>query len=131
MTRTVAAVAYVAAVALLVLLQEIGLRLRRQERRAWWASNGRDLLNALGFAAVAGALRGYGFPPAAAIAVGASVTLALFGTSIFMETQVETARPRAWALILGLLLAAPVLLFPGDVLDAFTRAARGLFPLPG
>jgi hypothetical protein len=131
LTRTLAAAAYVAAVALLVLLQEIGLRLRREERRAWWAGTGRDLLNAAGFAAVAGSLRGYGFPAAAAIAVGASVTLALFGTSIFMETQVETARPRAWALAVGLVLATPVLLFPREVLDAFTRAAHGLFPVPG
>ena len=28
---------YLAAVALLILLQEVGLRLRREERRAWWA----------------------------------------------------------------------------------------------
>jgi hypothetical protein len=129
--RVAAAALYLAAVALLVLLQEIGLRLRREERRAWWAGSGRDLLNAVGFAAVAAALRAFGFPLAAAIAVGATVTLALFGTSIFMETQIDTARPRAWALVAGVVLATPVLVFPGDVLSAFGWAARALFPFPG
>jgi hypothetical protein len=129
--RAAAVASYLAAVALLVLLQEIGLRLRREERRAWWAGNGRDLLNALGFAAVTGTLHAYGFPLAAALAVGASVTLALFGTSIFMETRARVARPRAWALAVGLVLATPVLLFPDAVLDAFSRAAATLFPFPG
>src|SRR5919198_5566905 len=91
--RAAAAGMYLAAVAVLVLLQEIGLRLRREERRAWCTGSGRDLLYAVGFAAVTAALRAYGFPLAAAIAVGATVTLALFGTSIFMETQLDTSRP--------------------------------------
>src|SRR5919198_6663413 len=126
--RIMAAAMYLAAVAVLVLLQEIGLRLRREERRAWWAGSGRDLLNAVGFAAVAAALRAYGFPLAAAIAVGATVTLALFGTSIFMETQLDTSRPRAWALVAGVVLATPVLVFPGEVVSTFGWAARALFP---
>jgi hypothetical protein len=129
--RVAAAALYLAAVALLVLLQEVGLILRREERRAWWAASGRDLLNAVGFAAVAAALRSYGFPLAAAIAVGATVTLALFGTSIFMETQIETSRPRAWALLAGAVLATPVVVFPGEVLAAFGHIARGLFPFAG
>jgi hypothetical protein len=129
--RVVAAGLYLAAVALLVLLQEVGLRLKREERRAWWAGSGRDLLNAVGFAAVAAALWAFGFPLAAAIAVGATVTLALFGTSIFMETQIDTSRPRAWALLVGILLAAPVVVFPAQALSAFGRIARGLFPFAG
>jgi len=129
--RAAAAGLYVAAVALLVLLQEVGLRLRREESRAWWAGTGRDLLNAVGFAAVGAALRTYGFPLPPAIAVGATVTLILFGTSIFMETQVETRRPRTWALLAGIAFAAPVLLFPRAVLALFDAAARGLFPVGG
>jgi hypothetical protein len=129
--RCAAAFAYLAAVALFVLLQEIGLRLRREERRAWWAGNGRDVLNAVGFAAVAAALRAYGFPLPGALAVGATATLVLFGTSIFMETKAGVSRPRVWALLVGLLLATPVLLFPGFVLESFGRVARGLFPFRG
>ena len=64
-------------------------------------------------------------------AVGATATLVLFGTSIFMETKAGVARPRVWALLVGLLLATPVLLFPGVVLEAFGEVARGLFPFRG
>ncbi len=131
LARTVAAAGYLAAVALLVMLQEIGLRLRHRERRAWWAGTGRDLLNGLGFAAVTASLRAYGFPLPAALAVGATLTLALFGTSIFMETRAPVARPRAWALGIGMALAAPVLVSPGAFLNAFSRLARWLFAIRG
>ena len=128
LARWAAAACYLASVALLVLLQEIGLWLRREERRAWWAGNGRDVLNGVGFAAVTASLRAYGFPLAGALFAGATLTLALFGTSIFMETQARTRRPRAWAVAVGLAFATPVLAFPGEVLGAFARAATALFP---
>ncbi len=101
LARTGAAAAYLVAVALLVLLQEIGVWLRHEERRAWWAGNGRDFLNAVGFAAVTAALRGYGFPLPAALFAGASLTLALFGTAVFMERRDHLVRQRAWALVGG------------------------------
>jgi hypothetical protein len=126
--KALAAGLYLASVALLVLLQEVGLWLRREERRAWWAGNGRDLLNALGFGAVAAALRAYGFPLPAALVTGASLTLVLFGTSIFMETRTSTRHPRGWALAVGLAIAVPVLLFPGTVLEAVGSIAAALFP---
>jgi hypothetical protein len=129
--RTAAAAAYLVAVALHVALQELGVRLRREEARAWWAGNGRDLLNAVGFAAVAAALRAYGFPLPAALATGGTLTLALFGTSVFMDRQDRIVRRRAWALLAALVLALPVLLFPGEVLEALGRVASRLFPIAG
>ena len=131
LVRVAAAAFYLAAVGLIVPAQEVGLWLRREENRAWWAGNGRDLLNAGGVTAVTAALRAYGFPLAAALVVSATLMLALFGTSIFMETQARTAQPRAWALIAGLAFATPVLLFPAEVLGAFARAATTLFPFRG
>lgn len=129
--RAAAAAAYLVAVALLVALQELGVRLRREEARAWWAGNGRDLLNALGFAAVAASLRAYGFPLPAALATGGTLTLALFGTSVFMDRQDRIVRRRAWALVAALALAAPVLLFPRPLLALLGKVARRLFPLAG
>jgi len=129
--RALAAGAYLAAVALFVALQELGVRLRREEARAWWAGNGRDLLNAVGFAAVAASLRAYGFPLAAALAVGGTLTLAVFGTSVFMDRQDRIVRRRAWALLVAMVLAFPVLLFPSELLDALGRVLRQLFPLAG
>jgi hypothetical protein len=126
--RSVAAALYLAAVALLVLLQEVGLRLRREESRAWWAGSGRDVLNAVGFAAVAAALRSYGFPLPAALVTGATLTLVLFGTSIFMETRARLAHPRAWALAAGLAIAVPVLLLPVVLIEALGALVAALFP---
>jgi hypothetical protein len=129
--RAAAAAAYLVAVALLVVLQELGVKLRREEARAWWAGSGRDLLNAVGFAAVAASLRAYGFPLAAALATGGTLTLALFGTSVFMDRQDRIVRRRPWALLAALALALPVLLFPAELLDALGRVAGRLFPLAG
>ena len=129
--RAGAGAAYLVAVALLVLLQEIGVRLRHEEQRAWWAGNGRDLLNAVGFAAVTGALRGYGFPLPAAIFAGATLTLALFGTTVFLEGRDHIVRQRAWALAAGLAFAVPVLVFAAPLLAALGRIAARLFPAAG
>ena len=131
LARTAATAGYLVAVTLLVLLQELGVRLRREEQRAWWAGSGRDLLNAVGFAAVTAALRGYGFPLPAALIAGASLTLALFGTTVFLEGRDHLVRQRAWALAAGLALAVPVLLFAAPLLAALGRIAARLFPAAG
>ena len=120
--------AYGAAVVAFLLVQEVGLRLRREEHRAWWAGSGRDLLNVAGLLAIGGALRLYGLSWAAALLVGGSLTLLLFGASVLFATQLETAHPRAWSFAAGAALALPVLLFPGRVLAVFAAVARALFP---
>jgi hypothetical protein len=126
--RGLAGAAYFGAVIAFLFAQEAGLRLRREERRAWWAGTGRDLINTAGLLAIAGALRLVGYPAAAALLVGGTLTLLLFGASVFVATQTATRHPRAWAFAAGLLLAVPVLLFPAPVLDAFGRVAAALFP---
>jgi hypothetical protein len=122
-----AAGAYLAAVAAFLLAQEAGLRLRREERRAWWAGSGRDLINAGGLVAIAGALRLVGFPWAGAIFVGGTLTLLMFSASVLIATQTPTRHPRAWSFAAGLALAVPALLAPGAIMDAFARAAAALF----
>ncbi|HET8538890.1 MAG TPA: hypothetical protein VFL83_03355 [Anaeromyxobacter sp.] len=125
--RLLARAAYVAAVVAFLLVQELGLKLRREEHRAWWAGSGRDLLNAAGLVAVAGALRLYGFSWPAALLVGGSLTLAMFGASVLVATQLETSHPRAWSFAVGALFALPVLLWPAKVLAVFAAAATALF----
>jgi hypothetical protein len=122
-----AAAAYLAAVVAFLFAQEAGLRLRREEVRAWWAGSGRDLINAAGLLAIAGALRLVGFPWAAALLVGGTLTLLMFGASVFVAIQTPTRHPRAWAFAAGLALAAPVLLAPAAVLGVFSRIALALF----
>ncbi len=126
--RHVAAVAALgAAVVAFLLVQEIGLRLRREEARAWWAGTGRDLINAAGFLAIAGALHWTGFAWPAAVLVGGALTLAMFGASVFVATQLTTDHPRAWAFVAGASFALPVFLCPRQVLAAFSAIASALF----
>ncbi len=125
--RLLARAAFVAAVIAFLLVQELGLRLRREEHRAWWAGSGRDLLNAAGLVAVAGALRLWGFSWPGALLVGGSLTLAMFGASVLVATQLETPHPRAWSIAVGAVLAAPVLLWPAGVLRVFGAVAVALF----
>jgi hypothetical protein len=125
--RLLAAAVYLAAVLAFLLLQEVGLRLRRDEHRAWWAGTGRDLLNVAGLAAIAGALRLLGVSWPAALLVGGTLTLLLFGASVLFAT-VAMPHPRAWAVATGLVLALPVLAFTPDVVELFASAARALFP---
>lgn len=122
--------AYVAAVVAFLFVQELGLRLRREEHRAWWAGAGRDLLNVAGLVAVAGALRLCGFAWPAALLVGGSLTLAMFGASVLVATQLDTAHPRAWSFAVGAAFALPVLLWPAEVLAAFAAVAGALFGAP-
>jgi hypothetical protein len=125
--RLLAAVAYVAAVGGFLWLQELGLRLRREEHRAWWAGSGRDLLNLGGLAAIGWALRLVGFSWPAALLVGGTLTLVLFGASVFVATQIEVEHPRVWSTGAGLALALPVLIFPRQVVAAFGAVAGALF----
>jgi hypothetical protein len=126
--RQAAAVAALAAAVVgFLLVQETGLRLRREEARAWWAGTGRDLINAAGLLAIAGALRWSGFPWPAALLVGGTLTLAMFGASVFVATQLRTDHPRAWAFAAGAAFAVPVFLCPRQVLAAFSAVAAALF----
>ncbi len=128
--RLLAAAVYLAAVGGFLWLQELGLRLRREEHRAWWAGTGRDLLNLAGLAAIAAALRLMGFPWPAALLVGGTLTLLLFGASVLVATQLEVSHPRAWSAGAGLLLALPVLLFPERIATAFGAIAAALSATP-
>lgn len=128
--RVLAVAAFTGAVAAFLFVQEVGLRLRRAEARRWWAGSGRDLLNAAGLLAIAGALRLGGFSGAAALLVGGTLTLLMFGASVLVATQTRTAHTRAWAFALGAALALPVLLVPAAILRAFAALAGALFPAP-
>jgi len=125
--RALAGAAYLAAVLAFLLFQEVGLRLRREEHRAWWAGSGRDLLNVVGLGAIAGALRLMGLSWAAALLVGGTLTLAMFGATVFVSTQVRVVHPRAWSVAAGLAFALPVLVWTERVLGAFAAATRALF----
>jgi hypothetical protein len=125
--RLLTGVLYLVTVVAFLFAQEAGLRLRREEVRAWWAGSGRDLINTAGFLALTGSLRLVGLPWAGALFVGGTLTLLMFGASVFVATQTDTHHPRAWSFAAGLAVAVPVLLAPQAVLGAFARVAVALF----
>jgi hypothetical protein len=125
--RLAGAAVYLGAVLGFLLVQEVGLRLRREERRAWWAGSGRDLINVAGLLAISGALRLVGFRGAGALVVGGTLTLLMFGASVFFATQTSTRHPRAWSVGAGLALALPVAIFPAEVAGWFAALAAVLF----
>jgi len=119
--------AYLAAVVVFLFAQQAGLRLRREEVRAWWAGSGRDLINLGGLVAISGALRLLGLPWPAALFTGGTLTLLMFGASVFVATQTPTQHARAWSFATGLALALPALLAREAVVRAFGRLAAWLF----
>src|SRR5512132_859988 len=109
--RWLAMGAYAAAVVAFLLVQGVGLRLRREEHRAWWAGSGRDLLNVGGLVAISSALRALGLSWPAALLVGGTLTLTMFGASVFIAVQLASAHRRAWSFVAGLLCAIPLLVW--------------------
>ena len=128
LVRAIAAAAYVSAVLAFLLVQEMGLRLRDEEQREWWAGTGRDLLNAAGLVAIAGALRGLGLSWPAALLIGGTLTLAMFGASVLVATQPASATRGAgrWD---RLALALPVLASPRRSSRRSARIVAALFGL--
>jgi hypothetical protein len=126
--RAAGVAAYLAAVVVFLLAQGLGLRLRDEEQRAWWAGTGRDVLNAAGLVAIGGALRLLGLSWPAALLVGGTLALAMFGLSVLFATQLAPRHARAWTLGAGLAVALPLLLFAPEVARAFASVAARLFP---
>ncbi|MGC4000810.1 MAG: hypothetical protein QM767_26505 [Anaeromyxobacter sp.] len=122
---------YLAAVGLFLGLQRLGLRLRREEHQAWWAGTGRDLLNVAGLLAIGGALHLLGLSWPAALLVGGTQTLLLFGVAVFLATQTSTRHPLVWSLLAGLLLSVPVLGWREEVVAGFGGVALALFGAAG
>jgi hypothetical protein len=118
--RSVGSLAFCASVILTVAMQRVQLALRREEAALWWASNGRDLVNALSLLALVASLRLIGFPGASALLVGATALLGLN-----LSESIRADKPRALtreALCLAMVVGvtAPVLLFPAEVHSAMS-----------
>jgi len=126
--RAGAGLALFLAVAGAVRLEELGDRLRREEYRAWWASNGRDVVNAAAVLVIAGALKLLGYPGPAAFLAGGLLTLALMGVTNLEVRLPERARPRLVALGLGATLALPLVAWPAGVVGWLGRLAAAVFP---
>jgi hypothetical protein len=123
--RWVGVVVFLAALGATGVLERIQFRLRFLEARTWWASNGRDVLNALAFALMAVALGFIGFGGPIGLVIAASIVL-LVNT---VQTTLGVRRGATFLSVLtALCLGAPVLLAPAWVDGVVAGMLLWLFP---
>lgn len=119
--RILGSLVFLGALAIAAILERLQFKLRATESKTWWASNGRDVVNAFALAATSLGLWGVGFTGPIALAIAATVVVILSALQMMIERQ-----RAALALSLGvaLLLGSPVLIAPRQV-DGFYRAMIG------
>lgn len=122
--RALGALGYVVMLVVAAVLERLQFKLRATEARTWWASNGRDAINAGALLGMALGLKALGFSGPLALCVAAVLVLVLS----LVQTSLEVHRHAgllsvAAALVLGL----PVLAAPEAVHRAFRATLEGLF----
>jgi len=123
--RTWTALTFLASVGVAGLLERVQYRLRADEGRAWWASNGRDVLNAVALGLVSAGLWVYGFRGPLVLCVAGTLVLLLSMVQMRLES-----RPRStlWSVVVALLLGVPVLVAPATVARLLERLVVALGP---
>ncbi len=94
------------ALAFSIAFQEIALRLRAQERSAWWASNGRDVANALALTLLLLAIRWAGAPWHLALFLAGTITLVL--TAVARALYEKMRQPWRVVALVGMALVLPL-----------------------
>ncbi len=119
------ALVFLASVGVAGLLERVQYRLRADESRAWWASNGRDVLNAVALGTVSAGLTVYGFHGALVLCMAGTLVLLLS----MAQTRLESGpRSTLWSVLVALALGLPVLVAPGVVARFFTGLVVALGP---
>lgn len=118
------AVGYVLTLVVAAVLERLQFKLRATESAHWWASNGRDAINAGALLAMGGGLKAMGFSLPVAFLLAAVLMLGLS----LVQTALERHR-HAGMLSVGtaLLFGSPVLLFPSIIQDGCRRLLETLF----
>jgi len=119
------ALTFLASVGVAGLLERVQYRLRADEGRAWWASNGRDVLNAVALGAVSSGLWVYGFRGPLVVCVAGTLVLLLSMAQMRLESRPGSTW---WSVGVALALGAPVLVAPGAVARLFQRVVLLLAP---
>lgn len=122
-----ASAALLAALALTVALHRLQVALVRAESSVWWASNGRDLVNAFSLGALAATLWFRGFPGPSALFLAATLLLLL---NLFETVLLRGLAPRLNAgltLLAVFLLVSPLLAAPDRVNALLNGLAAQLF----
>ena len=117
--------AFAAALLLLVYFLHLGHVLKLHERDTWWASNGRDAVNALAVVTLMGAITLQGFAPPLALLFAATLTLAL---TVLQDAAAPRLRHPALVVLAAAVAAGALLLSaPAAMADGATRLLAWAF----
>jgi len=109
---------------LTTLLERLQLQLRATESAKWWASNGRDAVNAFAVASMALGLKVIGFTGPMAFLVASTLVLLMSA----LQPSAQRAQSMVLSMALALVLGLPVLVAPKWVHVFFRRMLEVLFP---
>lgn len=109
---------------LTAILERLQFQLRATEASVWWASNGRDVVNAFALGAMSLGLYVVGFSGPIALAIAATVVILL---SVLQATLEKHRRAVGLSVLAALLLGSPVLLWPRAVHRLFSATIGFLF----
>lgn len=124
LARPLGSAAFLAAVLVVSYLERLQFKLRAMEGSKWWASNGRDVLNLLALMFMIAGLKIIGFSGPLSLCVAATIVIVLSA----LQLELDKHRHQGlWSLGVGVVLSAPVLVFPALTDDLFTRAIVALF----
>jgi len=116
--------AFLAALCATGVLERVQFGLRFLEARTWWASNGRDVLNASGFAALTGSAWLIGFSLPIALVLGATVLILVNA----LQSALRRRKGATWTSVaLAVALGFPALVAPAQVDRVIRAALRILF----
>jgi len=125
LARAIGNAVFVGMLLLTAFLERLQVQLRVTESSKWWASNGRDVVNAFALASMAFGLKVIGFTGPIAFLIAS--TMVLFVSvlqSSLINRKLSTVLSVAGALAVGL----PVILAPIAVDAFFRRTLALLFP---
>jgi len=122
--RAAGALGYVLTLVVAAGLERLQFTMRATESAHWWASNGRDAINAGALLAMAAGLKAMGFSLPVAFCLAAALMLGLS----LVQTSLERHRHAGMlSVVVALALGSPVLLFPAPIQDGCRRILEALF----
>jgi hypothetical protein len=124
-TRWLGNLVFLGVLVITAFLERLQFQLRTVEGSSWWASNGRDVVNAFALASMALGLHFVGFtgPVALSIAAAGIILMTALQTALG-----ERAHWAAYSLTTAFALGLPVLLVPRWVDQVFRGLLTFLFP---
>jgi len=124
LARAIGNAVFVGMLLLTAFLERLQVQLRVTESSKWWASNGRDVVNAFALASMAFGLKVIGFTGPIAFLIASTMVLFVSVLQSLINRRLSTVLSVAGALAVGL----PVILAPTAVDAFFRRTLEFLFP---